>query len=170
MKQELETLDKFEHPHIVRVIDLCEDNQNIYIVSELMRHGTLTQMLTKIQETRASFTEKDCANLVYQMIIAVNFLHKQDVIHRDLKLDNIMVDLERIDDHSTTMICKVTDFGFAKTMDRDKKETLSLGTPLYMAPELVTRRPYDSKVDIWALGVITHIILTGIPPHNGRGK
>lgn len=81
-----------------------------------------------------------------------------------------MVDLESIDENSTTMICKVTDFGFAKTMDRESKETLSLGTPLYMAPELVRRRPYDSKVDIWALGVITHIILTGIPPHNGRGK
>ena len=81
-----------------------------------------------------------------------------------------MVDLERIDDKQTTMVCKVTDFGFAKAMDPEQKETLSLGTPLYMAPELVLRKPYDSKVDIWALGVITHVILTGIPPHNGRGK
>ena len=81
-----------------------------------------------------------------------------------------MVDLERIDSVHTQMVCKVTDFGFAKAMDPDQKETLSLGTPLYMAPELAMRKPYDSKVDIWALGVIVHIILTGIPPHNGRGK
>ena len=68
------------------------------------------------------------------------------------------------------MICKVTDFGFAKAMRNDKKESLSLGTPLYMAPELVKRDDYDEKVDIWALGVMTFIILTGTPPHNGRGK
>ena len=65
MWQELEALDKLEHPHIVRVLDLCEDDNNIYVVAELMRHGTLTQMLAKIQETRASFTERDCANIVY---------------------------------------------------------------------------------------------------------
>ena len=104
------------------------------------------------------------------MIIAINYLHNQKVVHRDLKLDNILVDLERIDDDKTSMICKVTDFGFAKAMDPNQKETLSLGTPLYMAPELVKRKQYDEKVDIWALGVMTYIILTGSPPHNGRGK
>ena len=170
MWQELETLDKMEHPHIVRVLDLCEDFDNIYVVLELMRHGTLTQMLAKIQETKASFTERDCASLVYQMLISINFLHNQNVVHRDLKLDNIMVDIERIDDNQTKMVCKITDFGFAKALDPDQEETLCLGTPLYMAPELVLKKPYGKSVDIWALGVIAHIILTGIPPHNGRTK
>ena len=83
-----------------------------------------------------------------------------------------MVDLERSedDDSKTTMVCKVTDFGFAKALDPDQKESLSLGTPLYMAPELVMKKPYGKEVDIWALGIITHIILTGCFPHNGRGK
>ena len=58
------------------------------------------------------------------------------------------------------MICKVTDFGFAKALEQDQKETLSLGTPLYMAPELAQRQPYDSKVDIWALGVIVYELCT----------
>ena len=154
----------------MRVLDLCEDANNIYVVLELMRHGTLTQMLAKIQENHLPFNERDCGNLIYQILLAMNFLHKQNVVHRDLKLDNIMIDLDRIDDNSTTMVCKVTDFGFAKALDPNQKETLSLGTPLYMSPELVLRKPYNTKVDIWALGVIVHVILTGIPPFNGRGK
>ena len=98
MIQELEALDKLEHPHIVHVIDLCEDQENIYIVLELMLHGTLTQKLAKIGESRAPFTEQDAAKLIYQILLAINFLHKQNVVHRDLKLDNIMVDLEKIDE------------------------------------------------------------------------
>ena len=81
-----------------------------------------------------------------------------------------MVDLERVDETHSNLICKVTDFGFAKAMDPDQLETLSLGTPLYMSPELAKRKPYDAKVDIWALGVLTHIILTGNPPWTGKSK
>ena len=66
------------------------------------------------------------------------------------------------------MICKVTDFGFAKALEGNKKETMCLGTPLYMAPELVQRKPYDSQVDIWALGILTHIVLAGIEPFKGN--
>lgn len=117
MIQELEALDKLEHPHIVHVIDLCEDQNSIYIVLELMLHGTLTQKLAKIGESRAPFTEQDAAKLIYQILLAINFLHKQNVVHRDLKLDNIMVDLEKIDETKTSMICKVTDFGFAKALE-----------------------------------------------------
>ena len=88
---ELKTLDSHEHPHIVRVLDLCEDTKNIYIVSELIRHGTLEQNLERIKQTGASYTERDCANLILQILSAVNFLHCQGIVHRDLKLDNILV-------------------------------------------------------------------------------
>ena len=75
MISEIMTLDSHEHPHIVRVLDLCEDEKNIYIVSELIRHGTLEENLERIKKTGASFTERDCANLVFQILSAVNFLH-----------------------------------------------------------------------------------------------
>ena len=117
MMSELETLDKYEHPNIVRVLDLCEDDHNIYLVFELMRHGTLDQNLIRIQETGAPFTEKDVANIVLQIVMAVNFLHKKNVVHRDLKLDNVMVAYEAVDEQTTTMVCKVTDFGFAQAID-----------------------------------------------------
>ena len=63
--QELEALDKLEHPHVVRVIDICEDSENIYVVHELMIHGTLKQKLARIQEQRVSLSEQDVARMIY---------------------------------------------------------------------------------------------------------
>ena len=68
------------------------------------------------------------------------------------------------------MICKVTDFGFAQAISRNEKFDLFLGTPLYMAPEIYLRQAYDSKVDIWAIGVIAHILLAGQSPFPGSSK
>ena len=112
----------------------------------------------------------DCANIIIQILSAVNFLHCQGIVHRDLKLDNILVQLERLDDERTTMICKVTDFGFAQAIERNEKFDLFLGTPLYMAPVIYLKKAYDSKVDIWAIGVIAHILLSGIAPFPGHNK
>ena len=82
-----------------------------------------------------------------------------------------MVDIERNEMNSKcNLICKVTDFGFAKAIDPGSKEQISLGTPLYMSPELALNEEYDLKVDIWALGVITYSILVGKPPFIGTDK
>ena len=89
------------------------------------------------------------------------------MVHRDLKLENVMVDLEKLPDGRSKLICKITDFGFAVTMEHQKQETLSLGTPIYMAPEIVSGNAYDKSVDIWALGVMAYIILTNSPPFKG---
>ena len=63
--QELEALDKLEHPHVVRVIDICEDSENIYVVHELMIYGTLKQKIARIQEQRVSLSEQDVARMIY---------------------------------------------------------------------------------------------------------
>ena len=76
---------------------------------------------------------------MYQILSAVNFLHLQGIVHRDLKLDNILVQLERLDDKRTVMKCKVTDFGFAQAISRNEKLKVFLGTPLYMAPEIYNK-------------------------------
>ena len=81
-----------------------------------------------------------------------------------------MAELERNEDGSTNLIAKVTDFGYAKAIDPTEKESLSLGTPLYMAPELTRNDPYSFEVDIWALGVTVHNILIGRAPFEARGK
>ena len=119
MRHELEVLNKLENPYIVHVLDICEDVNNIYIVMELMSHGTLLKKLSTVKETQTSLSEQDAAKIVYQILTALNFLHKQNVIHRDLKLENIMVDLERIDEEQTSMKCKVSDFGLARALEKD---------------------------------------------------
>ena len=83
--------------------------------------------------------------------------------HRDLKPDNIMC----MDKDSADIWVKLTDFGFATFFDPKQKMDLSLGSPLYMAPELVNDRQYDQRVDVWAFGVITYILLSGSPPFKG---
>lgn len=172
MTEELRLLTILEHPHIVRALGLCEDDQNFYVSFELMTNGNLAEVLKKIKEKSIPFTESDAAHLIRQILLAINYLHSSDinVTHRDLKLENIMVDIEKQSDGASKIICKVTDFGFAVAMDPSGKETLALGTPTYMAPEIVARKAYDKSVDIWALGVIVYIMLTSMPPFKGSTK
>lgn len=83
------------------------------------------------------------------------------MMHRDLKLENIMVDLQSGEkEDESCMVCKITDFGFACMMDPARRNSLSVGTPMYMAPD-VLNKAYDNKADIWSIGVIAYIILTG---------
>mmetsp|Transcript_11570 Transcript_11570/g.15644 ORF Transcript_11570/g.15644 Transcript_11570/m.15644 type:complete len:149 (+) Transcript_11570:623-1069(+) len=93
-------------------------------------------------------------------------MHNLNIMHRDLKPENLLC--EQTEDGN--IIIKLTDFGFATHFSQDRQQSLSLGSPLYMAPELCLERPYDNKVDVWAVGVIIFVLLTGSPPFKGRTK
>ena len=97
MDEELRLLTLLEHPHIVRTLSLCEDEEKYYISFELLKSGNLAEVLRKIKEKSISFTEADAANLIQQILLAISYLHSTgvNVVHRDLKLENIMVDIER---------------------------------------------------------------------------
>ena len=133
-----------DHPHIVRVLDLCEDEENYYIALELIKNGNLHEVLQKMKEKEVKFTEREIADIIYQILLAVNYIHNSKLMHRDLKLENIMVDVKKgTDEHSSELLCKLTDFGFACMMDPNRRNSLSVGSPLYMAPE-VYAKAYDS--------------------------
>mmetsp|Transcript_53632 Transcript_53632/g.73513 ORF Transcript_53632/g.73513 Transcript_53632/m.73513 type:complete len:100 (+) Transcript_53632:633-932(+) len=91
-------------------------------------------------------------------------MHKANITHRDLKLENLLCQ------NDDSLNIKITDFGFACHFDPQQEMNLSLGSPLYMAPEIVNHKPYNNTVDIWSIGVITYIILSGKPPFSGPSK
>ena len=93
MKSELKVMEEIAHPYVCRVLDLCEDSQNYYIALELIPHGNLLQVLSQICKQRLSFTERDAASMIYQILLAVSYFHSINLVHRDLKLENIMVDV-----------------------------------------------------------------------------
>lgn len=168
MKDELKVMESITHPYVVRVLDLCEDTNNYYIALELLPHGNLLQVLSQICKQRLSFTERDAAGMIYQVLLAISYFHEINLVHRDLKLENIMVHVAQ-QGQSSSMCCKVTDFGFASYCGSDGLR-MPLGTPLYMAPEIISQQVYDDKVDVWALGVIAFCILTSQYPFDGQSK
>ena len=117
-------------------------------------------------EVKHTLSEGEVVNWVYQILYALNFLHHEKVMHRDLKLENVMMDFSDVKREDGELICKITDFGFAKKINMDEPAEI-IGTPLYMAPEVIEGKKYDNRVDIWALGVITAELLLGHLPFNG---
>ena len=91
-------------------------------------------------------------------------MHKKNIMHRDLKPENLLV---QDSSDSKSINIKLTDFGFATSFKKGENLDLSLGSPLYMAPELVLEEEYDNRVDVWSTGVIAYILLSGMPPFVG---
>ena len=162
-------LQNLVHPHIVHVLELLEDNDNLYFAMELIENGNLMDVLDEISTNNLNFTAADAAGIVHQLLTALNYMHKQNKMHRDLKLQNVMVDVE-INNGVPELVCKLTDFGFACLLEENHMSSLKLGTKLYMAPEIFTADRYDEKVDTWALGVLTYIMLTSAYPFTGKTK
>jgi len=162
MENELEVLSKTDHPYITRVIELLEDSSSYYIISEVVPGGELYDYIIK----NKMFDERIAAKFVKQILLAINYMHQQNIVHRDIKPENVLI--QSITAKDITL--KLTDFGFATIMNPAKGESQVLGSPLYMAPEIVRQEIYNSKVDIWSIGVLTHILLSGCPPFFGKTK
>lgn len=96
-------------------------------------------------------------------------MHEQDICHRDIKPENILLSPEESTEPDKLTI-KLTDFGFACFYRPERGLKQVLGSPLYMAPEIVREEQYDKKVDIWSVGIIAHILLSGCPPFFGKTK
>ena len=94
-------------------------------------------------------------------------MHQQDIVHRDIKPENILLCPEESRPGEVIQV-KLTDFGFATFFKKGESLKQVLGSPLYMAPEIVQEQAYNTKVDIWSVGVIAHILLSGSPPFFGK--
>uniref|UniRef100_G3W393 calcium/calmodulin-dependent protein kinase n=1 Tax=Sarcophilus harrisii TaxID=9305 RepID=G3W393_SARHA len=123
----------------------------------VLKKVTGGELFERIME-RGSYTEKDASHLVGQVLGAVSYLHSLDIVHRDLKPENLLYATPFED--SKIMI---SDFGLSKIQESNVLGT-ACGTPGYVAPELLEQKPYGKAVDVWALGVISYILLCGYPP------
>ena len=94
-KREISVLQQLDHPHIVHVLELLVDDTNMYMVMELMQYGNLMEVHDKSRNKGWAFTERDAANIVKQILMALNYMHKENVLHRDLKMENVMIDVEQ---------------------------------------------------------------------------
>jgi serine/threonine protein kinase len=166
-RREAKVAGKMQHPNLIGVLDAGEtaDGRPVMVL-ELAAGRTLTDIL------EISPAPRRVIRLVKQILLGLGYAHEAGLIHRDLKPDNIMVEI----DQDGTEIPRIVDFGIALLRDRDGSveggrltETGQvLGTPLYMAPELAQAEPFDHRVDLFALGVIVYQMLAGQLPFTGN--
>lgn len=156
MESEVEIFLSLDNPHVTRLIDVYEAKDTLSFVMECMEGGELFDRLME----RKWFSEKDAAEAVWQMLLALNYIHQKGIVHRDIKLENFLY--ERKDSNSLKLI----DFGFSEVWNPRIKMKVSCGTLTYVAPE-VLRKSYTSQCDLWSLGVITFVLLSGYMPFSG---
>ncbi|KAI9556997.1 hypothetical protein GHT06_016791 [Daphnia sinensis] len=154
LENEIKVLRRLKHPNIVQLLETYEDKSKVYLVMELVTGGELFDRIVE----KGSYTEKDAADLMRQVLEAVDYMHEQGVVHRDLKPENLLYYCP--DEDSKIMI---SDFGLSKMEDSGIMAT-ACGTPGYVAPEVLAQKPYGKAVDVWSIGVISYILLCGYPP------
>jgi len=154
---EIQLHRNLDHRNIVRFERQFEDEKSVYILLECCSNGSLMEL--SIRRTR--LTEPEVRYFMKEILVAIQFLHSRSIIHRDLKLGNILLD--------RNLTVKICDFGLAAQLQFDsERKTTICGTPNYTAPEILNQRKsgegHSYEVDIWAIGVIMFTLLTGKPP------
>jgi calcium-dependent protein kinase len=173
-QNEIKILAILDHPNIVRLFEVIEDDKYFNLFQELCTGG---ELLSKVKKP---LKEKEIAKIFNQIMSAISYCHEKGVVHRDMKLENILFANESEDSP-----IKIIDFGLSvllgkKDVNKEttnevndlkkygyKRMTTKVGTVYYMSPEIL-KGSYDEKCDIWACGVILYILLSGYPPFNGQ--
>ena len=159
---EVNLMIKLDHPNIIKLYEVYENESYIYLIMEYCRGGELFDRVIAKTEKGQQYTEKEAAALFKQLMSAINYCHKNGIVHRDLKPENLLF-LSKSDNSPI----RVIDFGMSKRFDSSTKiMSERVGTAYYISPE-VLKGKYDEKCDIWSAGVILYIIICGYPCFNG---
>ncbi|CAO2582783.1 Serine/threonine-protein kinase 33 [Lemmus lemmus] len=164
LEREVNILKSVKHEHIIHLEQVFETPKQMYLVMELCEDGELKEVL----DTKGHFSENETRLIIQSLASAIAYLHNKDIVHRDLKLENIMVKSSFMDDNNEMNLnIKVTDFGLAVRKHGSRSEGMmqtTCGTPIYMAPEVINAHEYSQQCDIWSIGVIMYLLLCGKPP------
>ena len=156
--KEIQVLKELDHPNIIKIFEYYVDNKNHYIITELLTGGIL-----KCRK----FNEKTAAFIMRQILSALNYLHSKGIVHRDIKPENILV--QKIDkkENQDEIYIKLIDFGASNFFKENEILKLKVGSPYYIAPEVLNKN-YNEKCDIWSAGVVLYVMLTGKFPFVGQ--
>ena len=152
---EIDIHSKLNHPNIIRLYNVSENDEEINILLEYAKNGSLFSLIQK----EKGFSEHRAYKYFIQIVNAVYFLHQNNIIHRDIKPENILI--------GENDLLKLCDFGWAKELTMNKRSTFC-GTVEYMAPEIVGSENYDYSVDIWSLGILLFELLMGYSPFRSK--
>mmetsp|Transcript_87036 Transcript_87036/g.246869 ORF Transcript_87036/g.246869 Transcript_87036/m.246869 type:complete len:524 (-) Transcript_87036:235-1806(-) len=162
---EIELLRAVSHAHIIQLVDVFEDEQYLHIVTDLCTGGELfDRIMEKSNSEEGHYSETDCARLMYSILDALDYCHNLNIIHRDLKPENFLF-RDKTDESDLVII----DFGLSRFGPQDEGEFMKtrVGTPYYIAPEVLGKH-YTKACDLWSVGVIMYILLSGVPPFYGE--
>lgn len=150
-------------PYVVDLHEVFETNSEIILVMEYAAGGEIFNQCVADQDD--AFTEKDVVRLIRQILQGVLYLHRNNVVHLDLKPQNILLTSSKpLGD------IRIVDFGLSRQVDSIKEVREILGTPEYVAPEVLSYEPISTATDMWSIGVLTYVMLTGVSPFLGDTK
>jgi len=172
---EIKILKEIDHKNIIKLYDVKENSQNYYLVMEYCNGGGLSDCLEyHIKQNRRPFSEEVVQYLMRQIVDGIKYLHGKHILHRDIKLDNILVKFDSEEDKIKRNMMKakvkIIDFGFARYLDPKQLAFSTLGSPINMEPGILRKLNkmensrdygYDEKADIWSLGTICYEMLIG---------
>ncbi|XP_055056396.2 serine/threonine-protein kinase SIK2a isoform X1 [Misgurnus anguillicaudatus] len=154
--REVEIMKLLDHPHIIKLYQVMETKNMLYLVTEYARNGEIFDYLA----SRGRLSEMDARRKFWQILSAVEFCHERNIVHRDLKAENLLLDAH--------MNIKIADFGFGNFFRPGEPLTTWCGSPPYAAPEVFEGQQYEGpQLDIWSMGVVLYVLVCGALPFDG---
>lgn len=160
VRSEIDIMQRLSHPHLVKLIDHFEDGDFYYLAMELCSGGKIIDFLSQCLQYR----ERDTASIMQQVFSAVNHLHERDIVHLDLKPDNMLFESGSAIAQNRV---KLIDFGISCTCSNGRTLRIHAGTPEYMAPEVIDSH-FGTQADLWSCGVSMFLLLCGYTPFRGE--
>ncbi|XP_028836637.1 serine/threonine-protein kinase SIK1-like isoform X2 [Denticeps clupeoides] len=158
INREVQIMKLLNHPNIVRLYQVMESKNMLYIVTEYAENGDMFEYLTSV----GRLSEDEARRKFWQLLEAVEFCHQHQIVHRDLKSENLLLDRD--------MNIKLADFGFGNFYTPGQKLCTACGSPPYAAPEVFEGKMYEGpQLDIWSLGVVLYVLVCGTLPFDGDG-